>query len=112
MTEELPIEIDVESVQRLIAENAEVHLLDCREPMEYEIARIEPSQLVPMNEIPSRISDLKANRQERLVVYCHHGMRSLQVTRYLRDQGFSRVQSLAGGIDAWSARIDPDVPRY
>jgi rhodanese-related sulfurtransferase len=50
--------------------------------------------------------------EERLVVMCHHGMRSMNVTVWLRNQGFEQVQSLRGGIDAWSAEVDPAVPRY
>ena len=63
-----------------------------------------------MRQIPERFGEL--NRGALTVVYCHHGPRSSQVVMYLRQQGFERVTNLGGGIDAWSLRIDPSVPRY
>jgi rhodanese-related sulfurtransferase len=91
-------------------ENAPL-LLDCREPMEYELARIEGSVLMPMGDIPSRAHQ-ELDPDQRIVVVCHHGQRSLNVTMWLRQQGFEQAQSLAGGIDAWSCSIDPAMPRY
>jgi rhodanese-related sulfurtransferase len=88
-------------------------LLDCREPHENAICRIEPSVLFPMNTIPAELSRIEALAEEKsLVVYCHHGVRSLNVTAWLRRQGVENVLSLAGGIDRWSMEIDPSVPRY
>ncbi len=91
-------------------ENAPL-LLDCREPVEYELARIEGGVLMPMGDIPSRAHQ-ELDPDQHIVVVCHHGQRSLNVTMWLRQQGFEQVQSLAGGIDAWSGSIDPAVPRY
>ncbi len=85
-------------------------LLDVRQPWESEVAAIGGSRLIPMNEIPSHVQEL--NRDAHIVAYCHHGQRSLNVVLWLREQGFLRAQSLAGGIDAWSQTIDPAVPRY
>lgn len=87
-------------------------LLDCREPHEFETARIDGAMLVPMGEIPARLQELSEHADDRVVVYCHHGQRSLQVAMFLREQGFEDVWSMAGGIDAWSRGIDPSVPRY
>lgn len=87
-------------------------LLDCRTPEEHATARIAGAILVPMQELPERLAELEAFRQATVVVHCHHGMRSLRVARWLRDQGFSRAVSMRGGIEAWSLEIDPAVPRY
>jgi rhodanese-related sulfurtransferase len=86
-------------------------LLDVREPWEHEEARIEGSTLMPMGDIPSRAYN-ELDPESRIVTVCHHGTRSLSVASWLREQGFEQAQSLRGGIDAWSAEIDPSVPRY
>ncbi len=87
-------------------------LLDCRTPGEWHTARIDGATLLPMQETVERLSELDAHRQRKIIVYCHHGMRSLQVTSFLRRQGFADVRSMAGGIDLWSTDIDAGVPRY
>ena len=87
-------------------------LLDCREPDEVAAARIAGSTHIPMREISARLGEIQPHHAERIVVHCHHGGRSLRVANWLRDQGFSQAQSLAGGIDAWAAEIDPSLPRY
>jgi rhodanese-related sulfurtransferase len=86
-------------------------LIDVREPWEFEAARIEGSVLMPMGDVPSRAHQ-ELDPEERLIVLCHHGMRSMNVTVWLRNQGFEQAQSLRGGIDAWSAEADPSVGRY
>jgi len=107
-----PLEIDVEAVQALRAAGERFLFLDCREPDEYAIASIPGTVLIPMQEIPGRLADLEAYRGSRVVVHCHHGGRSMRVTQFLRQQGFATAQNMAGGIEAWSARIDPTTPRY
>ena len=87
-------------------------LLDCRTADEYAVAHIDGSRLIPMQELPARLAELESWRDKPIVVHCHHGMRSLKVAQWLREQGFSFVQSMTGGIDAWSTEIDPAVPRY
>ena len=86
-------------------------LLDVREPWEYQTASLPNSLLMPMGEIPAR-AHAELDPDAPIVVLCHHGARSLNVTMWLRNQGFEHVQSLAGGIDAWSRTIDPTIPRY
>jgi rhodanese-related sulfurtransferase len=86
-------------------------LIDVREPWEFAMAHIEGSVLMPMGDVPSRAHQ-ELDPEERIVVMCHHGMRSMNVTVWLRNQGFEQVQSLRGGIDAWSAEVDAAVPRY
>jgi rhodanese-related sulfurtransferase len=92
------------------ASRAKPALLDVREDWEYQTARIEGSQLVPMGEVPARFGELE--RERDVVVICHHGGRSMQVAMFLEQQGFSRVHNLVGGIDAWSRTVDPAVPVY
>jgi adenylyltransferase/sulfurtransferase len=84
-------------------------LLDVREPWEASLARIGDSQLLPMNELLVAVGTL--DRDQELVLYCHHGIRSSMASEWLRLQGF-RARSLAGGIDRWSRDVDPRVPRY
>ena len=86
-------------------------LLDVREPWEYEAARIAGSMLMPMGDVPSRAFQ-ELDPEVRIVALCHHGVRSLNVAVWLRNQGFENAQSMRGGIDAWSREIDPAVPRY
>jgi len=108
----LPVEIDVQSVQALRQRGEPFLLLDCREADEVAAARIAGSLHIPMREIPQRLDELIPRRDERIIVHCHHGGRSLRVTHFLRQQGFTRVQNMTGGIDAWSVAVDPEVPRY
>jgi rhodanese-related sulfurtransferase len=107
----LDFEITPEQLASLKKQKEELVLLDVREPWEFEAARIEGSLLMPMGDIPSRAFQ-ELDPEAHIVAICHHGVRSLNVTVWLRNQGFETAQSLAGGIDAWSARIDPSVPRY
>lgn len=112
MNPELPLETDVASVAAMIERDDPFLLLDVREEVEYETARIENSHLIPMSQLGRRVEELDAHRDGLIVVYCHHGVRSLQVTNALRNHGFAKCQSMAGGIDQWSQVVDPKVPRY
>ena len=107
MVQELPPD---EVARRLRATPAQAILLDVREPYERELAAIEPSLHIPMGEVPDRIAEIPRDRP--LVVYCHGGTRSRMVAGFLEGQGYSTVDNLAGGIDAWSRTVDPKVPRY
>jgi len=86
-------------------------ILDVREPWEYAAAHIDGSKHMPMGEVPAR-SHQELDSEEHIVVICHHGVRSLNVAHWLRQQGFEKAQSLQGGIDHWSRTIDPKVPVY
>jgi len=99
-----------EVARRLRAHDAQLLLLDVREPMEREYARIEPSLHIPMQEVPGRLGELARDRT--IVVYCHSGGRSSLVAGFLEQQGYAHVVNLRGGIDAWSTDVDPNVPRY
>ena len=84
-----------------------------REAEEFAITRIEGATLIPMRSIPANLPQLEAKGEEStLIVFCHHGVRSLNVVHWLREQGVPGCQSMAGGIDAWSTMVDPLVPRY
>ena len=104
-------EIGPESVRQMSQQGEQFTLLDVREPWEFEAARIEGAKLIPMGDVPSRAHQ-ELDPEDHIVVYCHHGVRSLNVTAWLRQQGFEKAQSMAGGIDAWSRTVDPKVPVY
>ncbi len=106
------LEIDVEQVKAMIDAGEPLVLLDCREQAEYDLVHLDNSLLVPMSEIQNRLDELTSFQESPLVVYCHLGGRSLQVTHWLRQQGYANTVSMAGGIDAWSQQIDPALPRY
>jgi len=112
MTNE-PLEITPQEIQRRLAAREKIALIDVREPGEFQLARIEGAELVPMQTVPSELSRLDAQADDTpLIVFCHHGARSLNVVNWLRGQGVDACQSMAGGIDRWSLEIDPSVPRY
>jgi len=104
------VEISAHELQRERGSKPDLVLLDVREPRETEIARIEGARLIPLRELPERISELPARAE--IVTHCHHGARSLKAREILRGAGFSSVRSLAGGIDAWSREVDDTIPRY
>ena len=85
-------------------------LLDVREPWEWQTARIEGAQHIPMREIPARAGELDKERE--VVAICHHGGRSQQVAMFLEKNGFAKIHNLQGGVDAWARTVDPNVPTY
>ncbi len=104
------LEIAPAELKQSLDRGDKILLLDVREPWEYNIAHIADSKLIPMGSIPANLQAIDSG--EPVVVYCHHGMRSLDVTVWLRAQGVENVRSLAGGIDRWSLEIDSKIPRY
>ena len=86
-------------------------LIDVREPWEMATARIEGSLAMPMGDVPARAHQ-ELDPDERYLVVCHHGVRSMNVAFWLRGEGFEQAQSVRGGIDAWSAEVDAGVARY
>jgi adenylyltransferase/sulfurtransferase len=87
-----------------------IDLIDVREPYEWRIARIEGARLIPLGRIGASASEIARDRD--VVLYCHHGARSHAAGEELVAQGFDRVWNLSGGIDRWSAEVDPSVPTY
>jgi rhodanese-related sulfurtransferase len=110
--EELPIEISVADVRTLVEQKAPMLLFDCREENEHELVSIADTTLIPMSQLEQRVGELDDKRDEHIVVFCHFGGRSLQVTAWLRQHGFTRVQNMTGGIDQWAVEIDPSLARY
>jgi rhodanese-related sulfurtransferase len=106
------MEISCQDVRAKLQAGAPFLLLDCRERDEYQLVHIAGSELIPISELMARVVELAEHRQREIVVYCHHGLRSLQVAHWLAQQGFNHVRSMTGGIDAWSVAIDPSLPRY
>ena len=109
---ELPIEVDVATVNAMQQRDESFVLLDVREQNEYDIAKIEGSILLPMSELRLRLEELETHQQAHIIVHCHHGGRSMQVTHALRERGYAKVQNMAVGIDAWSLQVDSEVQRY
>lgn len=105
-------EIEPREVARMRASGEDFLLLDCRTPEEYEVARIEGSTLIPLQELSVRIGELRAHEERLIVCHCHKGKRSMTVTAVLRELGFENVRSMAGGIHRWSEDVDPSVPKY
>ncbi len=109
---ELPFQIGPPELARWRDEGRDLVLLDVRTPMEVAICRIDGSRFIPLHELPDRFGELAELEAGRTVVaVCHHGARSAAAVQLLRGHGF-RAVNLAGGIDAWSALVDPSVPRY
>jgi rhodanese-related sulfurtransferase len=106
----LSYEISPTEAAQILREKG-ARLVDVREPWEFATTRIEGSLHLPMSEVPTR-AQKELDIDERLVIVCHHGVRSMNVTTWLRRQGFEKAQSLRGGIDAWSKEVDPAVARY
>ena len=107
----LPYELTASEVKARQDSGEVLRLIDVREPGEFAICRIEGAELIPMRSIPERLNDLDADTAP-LIVFCHHGVRSLSVVDWLRRQGIENCQSMAGGIDRCSLEVDPSVSRY
>ena len=114
MTESaLPLEITSLEVRRRLQAGEKLALIDVREPVEFQLAQIGGAELIPMRAVPAELSRLDAQAGETpLIVFCHHGVRSLNVVQWLREHGVDGCQSMAGGIDRWSLEIDHGIPRY
>jgi adenylyltransferase/sulfurtransferase len=102
-------EIQVEELKRRLDAKEDFLLLDVREPHEYQICNL-GGKLIPLNDLPNRVNELDSSRQ--IVVHCKMGGRSAKAAAFLQQAGFAKVQNLAGGITAWSERVDPSVPKY
>lgn len=109
MQKEIP-EISPQELKQKLDANESVFLLDVREPIEYDIVHLEGAQLIPLNTLPHHIERLPSDGE--IVVYCHHGTRSLYATAYLHQNGFTDAKNLIGGIDQWAGEIDPTLKRY
>ena len=104
------IEIAPRDVNQLLSSGKQVFFVDVREKWEHQTTRIEGATLIPLREIPGNLSVFE--RAQEVVLFCHHGMRSLDAAAWLRSQGVTAARSMAGGIDRWSLEVDPRVARY
>ena len=102
--------ISVQQLKEKLERGESILLLDVREPVEHDIARIENAKLIPLRELPDRLGEL--NRAANIVAFCHKGVRSALAVDLLQDAGFEAVRNLVGGIDAWATEIDPSMTRY
>jgi rhodanese-related sulfurtransferase len=115
---ENPSELVARAIRDRFAAGAPLALLDVREPAERAFASIPVPEgvvdlFVPMREVSARVDEIRdALAHGPIVVYCHHGVRSMAVARWLVTQGLGPIVNLGGGIDAWSIEVDPAVPRY
>ena len=103
-------EISPELVHEMIDTGEDPILLDVRDDWEWEHAHLEGAIHIPMDELAGRIGEL--DPRSEIIVYCHHGDRSIDGCLLLWEHGFRKVRSLTGGIEAWSELIDPTVPKY
>jgi len=108
-----PFEVTPQAAKERLTDRKQATLIDVREPEEFALARIEGGQLIPMGSIPAELQKLEGlSESGDLLILCHHGVRSMQVTMWLRARGIENCFSVAGGIDRWSCEVDPSVPRY
>ena len=116
MVERMDVAVVAEARSNALAKAV---FLDVREPWEFELARIDNSVNVPMSTLVGRVAEIRALQDAAddagnapVVLICHHGIRSMQCAQFLAAQGLDHLINLSGGIDAWSARVDPAVPQY
>lgn len=103
-------EISPQELKKKLDVDESIYLLDVREETEYDIVHLEGAKLIPLNTLPQHVDNLPSD--EEIVVYCHHGQRSLYATAYLHQNGFTNTTNLTGGIDQWAAEIDTTLRRY
>jgi rhodanese-related sulfurtransferase len=105
-----PLEISVEELMAAREGDGDLVVLDVREPWELELARLEGTLDIPMNELPERLSEVPKDKP--VAVLCRSGARSLKVTQYLRANGYNLASNVTGGILAWAEAVDPAMTRY
>jgi molybdopterin/thiamine biosynthesis adenylyltransferase/rhodanese-related sulfurtransferase len=102
-------DISPEELKRRLDAGEDLFVLDVREPNEYQIANL-GGHLIPLGDLPKRVNELDSSRE--IVAHCKMGGRSAKAVDFLRQAGFKKVRNLAGGINAWSEKVDPKVPKY
>ncbi len=104
-------EITVQELQAMMEAGETPFILDVREENEFDVANLNGT-LIPLQQLPTRLDELEAHRDELVVVHCRSGARSAQAVQYLRAFGFEKARNLKGGVLAWSREIDPTMPTY
>lgn len=114
MLQDHSIEISPTDVSYLLGRpgQRDFRIIDCREEDEWRLCRLPEATLVPLSRFGELSPQVFTDANEHVIIYCHHGMRSLRAANWLREHGFQRAQSMRGGIDAWSDLVDPETPRY
>lgn len=107
-------EISVEELGEMLQNKTTLQLIDVREPEELEIAFIEGFEILSFSQFRewAETISIRFDSEIETIVICHHGIRSAQMCQWLRNQGFTNVKNVAGGIDAYAIRVDPTIPRY
>jgi rhodanese-related sulfurtransferase len=103
--------ISPQELKERLAAGKKLRLIDVREADEWAFNKIPGAELIPLSQFQQR-GPQELAPEEEIVLYCHHGMRSGQAQGFLKAQGYENVLNLSGGIDAWSTKVDPAVPRY
>lgn len=106
----MDLEIGPQAVKEKLDKKEKIVLLDVRTEREYDLCHIEGSTLMPLDKLEGLYVNLE--KEDEIIVYCHHGMRSFQGAQFLVSKGFTNVKSMAGGIHLWSQEIDPTIPEY
>ncbi len=106
------MEITPREVKKLLDENEDFVFIDCRQQNEWDITHIDGTTLLPLQQLPQRIGELAGKEDQKIVVHCRSGSRSMQFANVLKQQGFEDVKSMAGGILLWNKDINPGGPQY
>ena len=111
---EVPLEMEVEEARVWVDElgGPTRRLVDCREEDEWSLCRIEGAEWIPLSRFAELAPVKLGDQAAEIVVYCHHGVRSMHATQWLRREGYDKTRSLRGGIDRWADLVDPEMRRY
>src|SRR5215210_8718400 len=96
------LEVSVQEAKELLTSGADLRLIDCREPEEWALCRLPQAELLPLSSFGESYRSVLEDRGHPILIYCHHGVRSLHAAEYLAALGYENVRSIRGGIDAWS----------
>ena len=105
-----PLDLTPADLHHRLQAGEDIQLIDVREEMEFAYCHLPGSQLVPLDELSRRATEIRT--EGPVVVICHHGVRSGHAAGYLRHLGRTNVLNLRGGVDAWAVQVDPDFPVY
>jgi len=98
-------------VKAMRARGEDFRLIDVRELDEWNTVKIDGAELIPLSQFQQQAT-AQLDPDEKIVLYCHHGMRSARAQGFLKSQGYADVLNLTGGIDAWAQQVEPGMKRY